>query len=171
MPKMYFTSNLRNCIHAMKFVLRDQVCFGKCSLQRLSYTTNAVGSYPVKDDISSPENNFIRIYDGGNKNHFNTRSRYLLNSTDLTYTAWNPKHNTHHSHSHGHEAGSSSSSFCGQGWRLASLLALSLISTKTESEEEKKESELIILIKRGILALKVGCRAPSRTGGSDSHRL
>lgn len=37
----------------------------------------------------------------------------------------------------------------------SSLLALSIFGIKSEKEEKKAESELIIMIKRGILALKV----------------
>lgn len=40
-------------------------------------------------------------------------------------------------------------------WTYSSLLALSLFGIKSEEEERKAESELIIMIKRGILALKV----------------
>lgn len=39
-------------------------------------------------------------------------------------------------------------------WKMHMLLGLSLFSSKEEGKEEK-ESELIIMIKRGILALKV----------------
>lgn len=138
---MYFTPQLRNCFHVMKFVLRGQVCFEKCTLQRLSYTTRALGNHALKDDISASEKE--------KENCFNISGKFLLKSP---YTPWSPEPASHKSHSHQHEPGGG-----GQGWRLASLLALSLISTKTEAEEaEKRESELIIMIKRGILALKVG---------------
>lgn len=40
-------------------------------------------------------------------------------------------------------------------WTYSSLLALSFFGIKSEKEERKAESELIIMIKRGILALKV----------------
>lgn len=42
-------------------------------------------------------------------------------------------------------------------WNLtySSLVALALFGTKTEGEEEPRESELITMIKRGILAIKV----------------
>lgn len=138
---MYFTPQLRNCFHVMKFVLRGQVCFEKCTLQRLSYTTRALGNHALKDDISASEKEKV--------NCFNISGKFLLKSP---YTPWSPEPASHKSHSHQHEPGGG-----GQGWRLASLLALSLISTKTEAEEaEKRESELIIMIKRGILALKGG---------------
>lgn len=143
----------------MKFALRGQVCFEKCILQRLSYTTRVVGNHSVTDNFYVSKNNFIRIYGTEKENDFNVNSKYLLKSTDLAHTLWSLEHSSHNSHSLGHECGSSSNGGGGQRWSLASVLALSLISTKTEGEEERKESELIIMIKRGILALKVGCQA------------
>lgn len=40
-------------------------------------------------------------------------------------------------------------------WTYSSLLALSFFGIKSEKEETKAESELIIMIKRGIIALRV----------------
>lgn len=157
---MYFTSQLMNCFHVMKFALRGQVCFEKCILQRLSQSTRVVGSHSVQDNFSVSKNSFIRTYVGDGKNDFNDSSKCLFKSTDFAHTSWSHEHSSHNPHAWGHEPGSSSSNGGGDhGWSLASVLALSLISTKTEGEEKKKESELIIMIKRGILALKVGCQA------------
>ncbi|KAK8746873.1 hypothetical protein OTU49_016872 [Cherax quadricarinatus] len=41
-------------------------------------------------------------------------------------------------------------------WMHSALIALTLFSTQSEGKEEKKDSELITMIKRGILALKRG---------------
>lgn len=143
----------------MRCVLRGQVCFEKCTLQRLCYTTRPSGSLAFKDYVPAPENNFFRVCTREKEKYFHDSGTHLQKGRALAHPPRSPEPTRHKSRSHRHEPGGG-----GGGWRLASLLALSLISTKISDEDaEKKESELIVMIKRGILALKVG--APGWRGG------
>lgn len=150
---MYFASQMSSYIHMMRVALRGQVYLENSILQRLTYTSRAIANSCVKENCPVSQSYFIVKGNthGKEKNHFNIGGKCLFKKVNLD-NLWSSESCSLNSHTNGGEHNGKGR----QEWSLAFALALSLFSTKTEDEEQKKESDLIIMIKRGILALKGG---------------
>ncbi|KAK8383081.1 hypothetical protein O3P69_011536 [Scylla paramamosain] len=151
---MYFTSPMPTYFHILRVASRGQVYLEHTLSQRLAYTLRGVASSAVKEKHPISKNNFIIEHAFHEKENYNYGSgrKYLFEKRKLADHSWTLGPNNLRSHTSGGEHTGRGR----HGWSLASALALSIFSTRPEGEEEKKESELIIMIKRGILALKSG---------------
>lgn len=149
---MYFSSNMSGYFHIIRMALRGQVFFENSILQRLAYTSRGIASISVKENwpFSQSYCGIKNHTHGKGNDNFSIGSKCLLKRINIPDHLWTLEPSSFNTNGAEHNGKGR------QGWSLAFALALSIFSTKTGDEEEKKESELIIMIKRGILALKVG---------------
>lgn len=140
--------------HVLRVASRGQFYLEHALSQRFASTSKGVASSAMKEKHPISKNNFAiehTFHEKGNYNYIIGR-KYLLEKSNLADHSWTLGPSNLRSHTSGDEHTGRGR----YGWSLASAMALSIFSSKSEGEEEKKESELIIMIKRGILALKSG---------------
>ena len=145
-----------NYFHIMRLASRVQVYLANSILHSSAYISRYKAESSLKEKCPLAKNSFvIKYYTYGKENvDFDNGRKCLLKKINLSDQSSDQSWNVVSSNSHANEDQHNGRG--GHGWSLAIASALSIISTKAEGEEEKKESELLILIKRGILALKVG---------------
>lgn len=153
---MFTAFSSLNFVHVMRLSLKNQASYSTYSLLKLANNAKTLSNNLVRisslvrdSEISHKVGRFSGTVDSIALNScfesFNHRSCHILDTLfwgqkeicKCSCEGRNRKENKNH-----------------RKWTYSSLLALTLFSTKAEGEEEK-ESELIIMIKRGILALKV----------------
>lgn len=139
--------------HVLRVASRGQLYLEHTLSQRLAYTSRSVVSSAVKEKHPISKNNFVNEHAFHEKdNHsYDIGRKCVFKKSNLADHSWS----LGPSHLRLHTGGGEHTGRGRYGWSLASALALSIFSTRPEEEVEKKESELIIMIKRGILALKV----------------
>ncbi|MPC41440.1 tetratricopeptide repeat protein 19, mitochondrial-like [Portunus trituberculatus] len=151
---MYFASPMPVYFHILRVASRGQLYLEHTLSQRLACTSRGVASSAVKEKHPISKNNFVIEHAFHEKENYSydIGRNCLFKKSNLADHSWclGP------SNLKSHTSGSEHAGRGRHGWSLASVLALSIFSTRSEGEEEKKESELIIMIKRGILALKSG---------------